>query len=389
MNDTAFLIPILDELYSRTHIPVLLLDDTGTPLYPAVSASLITDILGENKLSTIQQATLIIEDMKAAYALLPITIHKHPYILACATLLNNLDNNKEEHIPLKWRQFLSPSSIRNHISCEYLSSFQDFVKMLYSITTHNLLDDEDIVTLYHNEIEIGKEDDNLTIRRLVQTTPEYYHWEQKFFETFSNGNINEMKSLLSELHEYDIDNTDLNDLEGQKYKFAGFITILTRIAIQNGVSYELAFSLSDEYLRKLRSVHDDTRLALLLQEAIAQFHSLCQTYHNVYSLNINRCIHFIDTHLYDKLSLHTLADNIDINASYLSALFKKETGKTITAYIQQKKIEEAQRLLLFTNKSYSEIASLLNFTTQSNFIQIFKKYTKLTPKKFQMLKKKT
>ena len=58
-------------------------------------------------------------------------------------------------------------------------------------------------------------------------------------------------------------------------------------------------------------------------------------------------------------------------------------NETVTSYIQGKKADEAARFLLFTNKSHIDISCLLNFGSQSNFIQIFKKYKHMTPKQYQ------
>ena len=74
---------------------------------------------------------------------------------------------------------------------------------------------------------------------------------------------------------------------------------------------------------------------------------------------------------------------MELSESYLSVAFKKEVGETVTNYIQRKKADEAARLLLFTNKSHIEISCLLNYSSQSNFIQIFKKYKLMTPKQYQ------
>ena len=78
-----------------------------------------------------------------------------------------------------------------------------------------------------------------------------------------------------------------------------------------------------------------------------------------------------------------MVEHTGLSESYLSAAFKKEVGETMTHYIQRKKADEAARLLLFTNKSHIEISCLLNYSSQSNFIQIFKKYKHMTPKQYQ------
>ena len=388
MKNCQYLIPVLDELYSRTHIPLLLLDDSCTPLYPELAKSSISQIIDTKLFSEAFGIQIVIEDKIAAYACLPFQQNAQTYYLAAACRLHNPDVPQKECFPESWKMLLPASIIEYHIAQEYFSSFQDYLVMLYALLHHRKPTEKDMHTFYVNARDIKETEDDLTMRRLIQTTPEYYRWEERFFESFKTGSFNEIKSLLSELHAYDIESSDLNDLESQKYKFAGLLTILTRTSIQNGTSSELAFSLSDRYLRKLRQFQDSSGLFLLLQEAIFEFYSLFSSSRNTYSLHVMKSIHYIDTHLYDKISLRSLSEHVCVNSSYLSTLFKKETGETVTEYIQKKKTEEAQRLLLFTGKSYSEIASLLNFNSQSNFIQIFKKTSGLTPKKFQNLKKK-
>lgn len=72
-----------------------------------------------------------------------------------------------------------------------------------------------------------------------------------------------------------------------------------------------------------------------------------------------------------------------MNPSYLSTLFKKEVGMSISEYVQSAKVNEAKNLLSYTSYSMSDIASLLIFYDQSHFIRVFKKYTGVTPKQFK------
>ncbi|MEB8823047.1 helix-turn-helix transcriptional regulator [Bacillus cereus] len=71
------------------------------------------------------------------------------------------------------------------------------------------------------------------------------------------------------------------------------------------------------------------------------------------------------------------------NPMYLSTLFKKEVGMTLSEYIQREKVEEAKKLLTLTNYSLLEVSTFLNFNNQSYFTKIFKKYTEFTPKQYR------
>ena len=64
-----------------------------------------------------------------------------------------------------------------------------------------------------------------------------------------------------------------------------------------------------------------------------------------YSLLIRKVITKIDYDLTADLSLKVQAEYLNVNPSYLSTLFKKETGLTLTEYINRKRIDHALLLL--------------------------------------------
>lgn len=78
-----------------------------------------------------------------------------------------------------------------------------------------------------------------------------------------------------------------------------------------------------------------------------------------------------------------LAEVAGLNASYLSQLFKKENGISVSDYIQRERIEEAKRLIELPGVTLSDIATRLHFNDQSYFTKVFKKYTGVTPRQFR------
>jgi AraC-like DNA-binding protein len=98
---------------------------------------------------------------------------------------------------------------------------------------------------------------------------------------------------------------------------------------------------------------------------------------------IATCQEYIFNHLYETIPLSLLADKVGLQENYLSQLFKKETGLTITRFIQQEKVEEAKKLLELTPEPVTAIAAKLNFYDQNHFNKIFKRHTGLTPKRYR------
>ncbi|UUZ94015.1 helix-turn-helix transcriptional regulator [Paenibacillus sp. P25] len=72
-----------------------------------------------------------------------------------------------------------------------------------------------------------------------------------------------------------------------------------------------------------------------------------------------------------------------LHPNYLSALFRREVGRTLQDYIRDAKIEEAANLLRLTDRPISEVSTLLGFHDQSYFTKTFKKVMGVTPKRFK------
>jgi AraC-like DNA-binding protein len=80
---------------------------------------------------------------------------------------------------------------------------------------------------------------------------------------------------------------------------------------------------------------------------------------------------------------YRFAKKIDINPNYLCELFKKETGISINNFIKKKKIEAAEKLLIYEDFSVAELADIFGFASSSHFIETFKTETGLTPKVYK------
>ena len=88
---------------------------------------------------------------------------------------------------------------------------------------------------------------------------------------------------------------------------------------------------------------------------------------------------YIHTHLSESLSAQKIAQNHQINASYLSTLFKKETGINLNAYIQSCRLMYAMELLKQPTVRVNEIAYRCGFGNASYFTEQFKNYYDMTP----------
>ncbi|MCH1642009.1 helix-turn-helix domain-containing protein [Paenibacillus timonensis] len=90
-------------------------------------------------------------------------------------------------------------------------------------------------------------------------------------------------------------------------------------------------------------------------------------------------IQYVDEEFRSKLKLQTLAKKFHMNPTYLGQVFKKETGKAFNEYLNEKRIEEAKRLLKRTPMKISDIALQVGYPNTDYFISKFKQATGLLP----------
>lgn len=102
-----------------------------------------------------------------------------------------------------------------------------------------------------------------------------------------------------------------------------------------------------------------------------------------YEKTIKDVIVYIDNHYTDDISLEYLEKKFFMDLSYLSKLFKKETGKTYLQYITEKRIEKAKELMNNTGLNIYEIASKVSYNNAKYFSQLFKKVEGISPSEYR------
>ena len=168
-------------------------------------------------------------------------------------------------------------------------------------------------------------------------------------------------------------------------------TLAARAAIAGGMDDTASFRLSDLYIQRTELTSDLPTLEKLRQSILVDFARQVQQvrYHTAFSSSekdkniFNACAEYISQNLYTQICVEDMAQQLGYSRSYLCSRFKKLTGLTITQYILQQKIVNAQRMLEFTDKSISEIAALYMFSSQSHFQNVFKRIVGQTPQSYR------
>ncbi|PFN19719.1 helix-turn-helix domain-containing protein [Bacillus cereus] len=282
--------------------------------------------------------------------------------------------------------------IRYYRSLPVLSnlSFLNMSLVLYYMLYQKQLDIADIlqknILVKNVEFEIEQPDIHISEQRQSTLTHIDPIAERKIFECIKQGKKDDLLKNLRRLPESGelgvLSKT--SHLRSQKNSAIAAITLATRAAIDGGLFPEIAYTLSDLFIQKLEEINKNEAISPFLENALLEFSERVKNGNlKKHSKPINECQNYIFTHLYDDITLPTLAKIVTLNPSYLSSLFKKEVGISLNEYIQRAKVDESKKLMTFTKHSISEISTLLNFHDQSHFTKIFKKHTGISPKQFK------
>lgn len=96
-----------------------------------------------------------------------------------------------------------------------------------------------------------------------------------------------------------------------------------------------------------------------------------------------KAIQYIKTHLRDNPSLNETAANINISTSYLSKIFINQLHTPYSTFVLNEKITYAQKLLVETRLSMTEIAAEAGFASSSYFSDCFKRVAGISPLHFR------
>lgn len=209
-----------------------------------------------------------------------------------------------------------------------------------------------------------------------------YQSEIRFFSCIKSGNADRLKEEMARFFQtgFVIGRMSDNDLRQLQYWAVSCIAVGIRYAIQGGLDEFEAYNFADscikaidEFVSPQQIVEYLPKQAILLTEKVNKI-----KYTISYSQHIKTCIKYINKNIHNKITVTDLANECHLSDSYLSILFKKETGLTISKYILKQKLEVAKALI---NEKYDcgKIGYSLDFCSQSHFISCFKNEYGITP----------
>ena len=208
--------------------------------------------------------------------------------------------------------------------------------------------------------------------------------EIKLLKEIEQGYLEEAIATQKRIHEYAPPTLGKDPLRSYKNSMVALCTVLTRAAIAGGLIPEDAFNLSDVFINQIETFRVLKEIQGFEFEMIMSFTKLVQQVKmSNYAYPISKIVKYIYVNATSKLTVTSVAAFCSLSPDYISRLFKKEVGITMTEYIQLQKVEAAKHFLEFSKMSITEIATLLEFCNPAYFSNTFKKSTGVSPLEYR------
>ncbi len=296
----------------------------------------------------------------------PFMYHQLTYkeIKSMAQSKNIIDDNINNVI----EYFSSLMKIKIDSLTYHYKYLAQLLEVTYSLLKNNTADIQEQQFIEKNKLEYREID--------------FYHHsylvERQFLNHFFKGRLTELERKNMSSIEPGLISEDYT--RNTKNLCIVTITLIERYAIEHGMDAHTSFTIGDAYLRKIEKSNNISDIRVFFEQSLDVYSEAIKKANEIkYSKKINETKNFIDHNLSMSFSVQDIADYTKTHPTYLSYLFKKEIGMTITQYILNEKISEAKSLLDFSNHTLQEVSDILNFSSKSYFIHCFKKVVGVTP----------
>lgn len=221
---------------------------------------------------------------------------------------------------------------------------------------------------------------------------ETFRVENMILATVRDGDVEALEHLLETLGKV------ANLREGQvaqsplrqaKNIFLGLVCMVGKAAaIPGGMDDEEAYSLIDLYSQECEQAATVEAVRLLEYNMLLDFAQRVarEKLPPHLSPEIVQCVQFLRGHLSGDVGIDEAAGMVGKSRAWLTRKFKEEMGQSLGEYQAYLRLQEAKRLLGYTDMSLSEIAGALGFSSQAYFQSFFKKAAGLTPLEFRRAK---
>lgn len=254
----------------------------------------------------------------------------------------------------------------------YLDHSQEKGKLHYNFKDEQKLDFKQVKQTTQNAVEM------LEVR---------YQLENAMLHAVETGNIELFRKKSEETSTFSsniLERIPTDPLRSRKN--TGFVlnTLLRKAAEKGGVHPIYIDSISSKFAVQLEKCTTPQQLFNLFRSMPIEY---CDAVRKLslkdYTYPVRKAIEYIRINLNQDLSLDSISSTLSLNSYELSRQFKKDTGQTLTDYINHRRIKEAQYILENELISITDIAFMVGYHDVNYFTKVFKKLNGITPSEYR------
>ena len=271
------------------------------------------------------------------------------------------------------------------IPCYTNLDFMDILLLLNYITTNRSFTREEYFAMQDQNVSDTASQTYQQQHSDTLDSDDFARQDYRIFHLIEQGDVN---GLIQYFHsQLPIPKLSFgeNPLQNRKNLCYYSIALFSEAAKRGGVSVMEVMKITAAYFKQITQSNSVEAVDILTTKAALFFAQ------NVADLAIPNhikpelidCIQFIHKNVNTHINVTDVAKHAGYSRIHLTRLFKKELGIDPGSFIRQARLEEAKKMLHYTDKSISEISSFLCYANQSHFHRNFKKQFALTPMQYR------
>ncbi|MBQ8649193.1 MAG: response regulator [Clostridia bacterium] len=258
----------------------------------------------------------------------------------------------------------------SYINCFCISEFENQIQLLFFIYTENEEDGDERVLAHVEEC-----------RRLMHSAYGIdFTYDVKYYERLENQSISNYDKLSNLyikhlIHMNNETNDELLNIVISTMPIHNVHSFLQGVVERLSQTYPLDTEALNLKIKTIENTEDAAGFSKYLSDALREALKGKDM--------IRKVILYVNEHYCDKnLDLNRIANKFHFNRSYLSRIFKQQTGQNPSDYIFNLRINESKKLLQSRKYTVKKVAEMVGYSDEKYFGQAFKKATGVTPSSF-------
>lgn len=208
------------------------------------------------------------------------------------------------------------------------------------------------------------------------------HLERALINHLRAGDYDETKECLEKMRDELMNKPHLS-YENVYRLYNRLIDATIDMVDDTGATWSEVYGAGSVY-KELTKQDSIESIHLWMSDVLLKIGKVMQTLNRPPS-KVEAALAFISARYQEDISVEQIADEVQLNAAYLSRIFKQTVGKTVLEHITFVRMAESKRLLTATSLTIQEIASCVGYNNTTSFIRSFRKHEGITPGEYRRI----